>query len=394
VPDDVPLPETPPTPGPTNGTPHTDPAVIAHIAFRQQVWRDAMDRFVEYVHAGDPDGRISAPLGESYRRQSADFSNLDYAGLTDEADQVVHSYDFFWHVEDPVWQAAAAVASFRGITGLPVAFEYDAPDNLLNLGYTPAQLVAMGREAHAAGAGLKVANHSYSEVLPSDHRYIPDLVRVWKSGLPRDATLHAPPEETVLLFLSKWANYLYMEPTEWLHEAQFGLWRLLEELAIPVRIICEDNLDEDLARYRALVVGFSPPALMPPADRARLEALDLPRVTDVPAAPEPRDGQPVTIAGGLADVALGHDALPVRPIDLAGLGDGWTFALEAGPRRFAGVKDHRAVLGYPLGYLYLHGDDPDAHAGIFLDALTRVLCDGLAGEGRREADGGTAETSR
>lgn len=67
-----------------------------------------------------PGRPISAPLGESYRRQSASMANLDYWGLTRAAAQVVHSYDFFWHAKDPAWMAAASVDAFQGITGLPV----------------------------------------------------------------------------------------------------------------------------------------------------------------------------------------------------------------------------------------------------------------------------------
>src|SRR5690606_8667200 len=94
---DAPLPDVPPVPPRTNGTPDNTPATKAWIAFREDVWRRSQRRFHAAIRAGDPDARTSAPLGEAYRRQAADFSNLDYHGLSRGADQVVHSYDFYWH---------------------------------------------------------------------------------------------------------------------------------------------------------------------------------------------------------------------------------------------------------------------------------------------------------
>ena len=107
----APLPDVPPVPKPTHGQPDTSAASIAWIGFREQVWRDAMRRFNSCARAGDPNAKTSAPLGESFRRGSAQMSNLDYFGLSRGADQIVHSYDFFWHIKDEPWHAAAAVAS-------------------------------------------------------------------------------------------------------------------------------------------------------------------------------------------------------------------------------------------------------------------------------------------
>jgi hypothetical protein len=54
-----------------------------------------------------------------------------------------------------------------------------------------------------------------------------------------------------------------------------------------VRVICEDNFEEDLAHYRGLYVGFSPPELIPPSYRAKLEALErrVPSVVEITHAP-------------------------------------------------------------------------------------------------------------
>lgn len=270
VADDVPLPEHPPVPPLTQGIPDTNPVHNAVIAFREQCWRDATARFAAALRAGDPIAKISIPLGESYRRESAHMANLDYWGYTRGADQVVHSYDFFWHAADPPWMASASVAAFQGITGLPVVFELDGPILLSNHGYSVEHLVSIGRAAHDQGAGLNVSNWSYHDALPSTHETVRAFAEIWREPA---VVPGAPREETALLFISKWAAYQYREPTEWLHGAQFGLWKWLRDQGVPVRIICEDNLGEDLRGYRELVNAFSPLPLVPAAARAALEAL-------------------------------------------------------------------------------------------------------------------------
>ena len=289
---DAALPDRPPTPAPTRSTPDNSLVSKAWIAFREQAWRDAMRRFVDHVRAGDPHAKISAPLGESFRRQSAQMSNLDYFGLSRGADQVVHSYDFYLHTKDDPFHAAAAVASFRGITGIDdIVFEFDGPDLVQKLGYDETAQLRIAEAALSQGAGLKAANYSYSAALPSSY---PLLVKL--GGVAASATTFSPQphDKTILLFCSKWANYCYREPDEWLHEAQFGAWRMLTARGLGVRIICEDNLDEDLSKYRGLYVAFSPPELMPASRRAQLDALQdqLPsivQITRAPAAPPARE---------------------------------------------------------------------------------------------------------
>lgn len=274
VPDDVPLPETPPVPPETAGTPDTNPVHRAVIAFREESWRGALRRFVAAVRAGDANARISVPLGESYRRQSALMSNLDYWGLSRGANQVVHSYDFFWHAGDPAWMAGASIAVFRGITGLPVSFEVDGPTILTDHGWTLERLLEAGRSAREAGAGLNVSNWSYADVLPSNQEAVRAFAEAWREPVPHR---EAPPAETALLFLSKWEFYCFREPDEQLHDTQFGIYKELADRGIPVRIICEDNLDEDLSSYRAMIVAGAPLEFLPAHAREKLEALPLPR---------------------------------------------------------------------------------------------------------------------
>jgi hypothetical protein len=282
---DAPLPNVPPVPQDTNGTPDNTPASKAFIAFREHVWREAMRRCGDALRAGDPNAKTSAPLGESYRRESAKMSNLDYFGLSRGASQVVHSYDFFWHPKDDAWMAAASVAAFQGITQLPVQFEFDGPALTENLGYTESQLLELTDATIAEGAGIKLANFSYGTKLPSEWSLVHKYGQRVASAKPQAAEAR---EKTVLLFISKWANYCYREKSEWLHDAQFGAWRMLTSLGVPVRFICEDNLTEDLSGYRGVYVAFSPPELLPASSRPKLDALTkrLPSIIELSAAPK------------------------------------------------------------------------------------------------------------
>lgn len=272
--DEVVLPERPEVPPMTQGEPDRNPSARAFIAFREHCWRRAVERFNEAIIEGDPNAKVSAPLGESYRRESAHMSNLDYWGLSRGASQVVHSYDFFWHHQDEPWQAAASVKAFQGITGLPVNFEFDGPSLMDTHGYTVEQLSAIGEQAASVGAGLKFANYSYSDRLPSEHPTIVELMKVWNGF---DTPFVSPPrEETVLLFVSKWMNYSYRESTEWLHDAQFGIYKSLRDKNIAVRFICEDNLQEDLSEYKSIIYACLQRDVLPEKDLLALEALNLP----------------------------------------------------------------------------------------------------------------------
>jgi hypothetical protein len=337
---DAELPDVPPVPKPTHGLPDNSAVSKAFIAFREQTWRDACRRFDEAIHAGDPDARISAPLGESYRRESAAFSNLDYWGMTRGAKQVVHSYDFFWHQKQDPWYAAAAVASFRGITQLPVVFEFDGPALQETFHYTVESEDAIADAAIGQGAGIKVANYSYSQELPSSYQVLRDFGAKLKHAKPQAA--EAAPKDTVLLFVSKWANYCYREPkSEWLHDAQFGAWKMLRDGGGHVRFICEDNLAEDLSGYKALYVALSPPELMPQEDQDRLTKLcaTLPSIIEVDAIPPLAKENAATARARDLTFATTADGLPIAPAN-----------------ELLQVQGKRVTVGYPLAYVWLHGD--------------------------------------
>jgi hypothetical protein len=270
---DAELPDMPPIPPATHGSPDVSAKSIAWIAFREQVWREAERKFNDAIRRGNPNARTSAPLGESYRAGSAQMSNLDYFGLSRGASQIVHSYDFFWHTKAEAWNAAAAVASFQGITGIAnIEFEFDGAAGLEKLGYTNEHQIAIARAVLAQGAGIKVANNSYDvNRLPSSWPILVELGKLAHGA--GDVPPPPPRDRIVLLFVSKWCNYCFRESTEWVHEKQFAAWRELTSKGVPVRMICEDNLGENLTGYRALGVAFCPIEVLPKKTRMALDAL-------------------------------------------------------------------------------------------------------------------------
>ena len=149
---DAALPDVPPVPPETHGTPDLSPVSIAWIGFREWVWRETLRKFNEAVRAGDPQAKTSAPLGESFRRGRRRCRIWITYGLSRGAQQICHSYDFFWHPKDGDWMAAAAVASFQGITGIDnVAFEFDGPALIQTLGYTEAHELRIADAVLAQG---------------------------------------------------------------------------------------------------------------------------------------------------------------------------------------------------------------------------------------------------
>lgn len=363
---DAPLPERPVVPSDTQGQPDRTPAHLAFIAFREHCWRDAVERFETAIRKGDPDARISAPLGESYRRQSAHMANLDYWGLTRGAVQVVHSYDFFWHAQDPAWMAAASVAAFQGITGLPAMFEFDGTESMSGLGYSVPHLLALGQQAARVGAGLKFANNSYTATLPSEQPLIRELIEVWRTAWRPPA--RTAEKDTVLLLFSKWANYVYRESSEWLHEAQFGVYKLFCDAGIPVRIINEDNLGEELDGYRAIYLAFSPRALLPLSALEQLEALPILILEDFAEIPETvpvKEG----LTEGMAAIRVSNERCPAGAQDLSHLGANYQFGLQLGAQKMLAFRKNHVIMGYAVGSMYLNDNAPAEHQGLVLWAL-------------------------
>lgn len=325
----APLPQTPRVPGETHGMPDRSPADLAFIAFRQENWRVALRRFNAAIRAGDPESRIVVQLGESYRRGSAQMSNLDYYGMSRSADKILQSYDFWWHAHQGIWEMQADLAAFQGITLKPVVIEFDSPGGMASVGYTPKFLSAMGRAAVSEGCGIEECNAGGYKTLPSSYSYM----TAWGRACQAAGLAHAVrpnPKKTILLYVSKWANYCYREPTEWLNEAQFGAWRMLTHDGFQVRMICGDNLKENLSDYRGLYVAFSPPQLMPIAARRRLRHLEseIPTIVEVAKIPHKLRDRPIIGENfkGSTGTALAAGRIP--HVDLPG--GRWKFYSQDG----------------------------------------------------------------
>ncbi len=272
----------PPVPRPTKGEPDLSPPVIDWIAFREQALADKMARLLSAVRRGDPSARTAVMLGESYRRGAASMANLAYWRYSRGADRVLHSYDFFWH--GPKDRRAAGVATdiMRGVTGKPVVFEIDGPILFDKFGYTDDDLVAIGRMALDHGAvGLNVANFCYTDKPLSAFGFLARLGR----AVARLNAERRPPalSSKRWYYVSKWANYVYREPTEWVHERQFdGYLRRTGRPDRP-RIVTDENLLHDDATG-VEEIHIAPPLVIDERVARRIEALSE-RIRVTPADP-------------------------------------------------------------------------------------------------------------
>lgn len=257
----------PPLPRMTRGVPATDCGENDWIRFRELALADWVEAFAASVRKHDPSARISVPLGESFRSESAAFANLGYWDYSRPADEVVHSYDFFMHGARHVGDVALSTATVSGITQRPTVVEIDGPILFETYGYTPDQLVDAARIALDAGAvGVQVCNWGSSDLAPQSWmREIGTMVRA------RPNTSVKSP--TALYYVSKWQNYVYREQNEDLYEQQFGLLRKLSAAKLPVRVVTDENLIHDNLRAEVL---FAPSAqVMDAAARERLRAISL-----------------------------------------------------------------------------------------------------------------------
>src|SRR5690606_25684473 len=163
------------------------------------------------------------------------------------------------------------------------------------------------------------------------------------------------------------ANYLYREPSEWLHDAQFGWWKLLDDMQIPTRIICEDNLSEDLSNYRAIILAFSPLDLLPKEDLQRIEQLQIPQIREILSTPALRPSKDTTLRSFAGAITV--------PADLTffWLKDETTSStpglMRDGNRAYGIMTEPgRLSLGFPFGYTYLKSNG-EAHRSLTTEML-------------------------
>lgn len=255
----------PPVPESTEGDPDFSPMVRDWILYREQVLADWVRAFAHTVRAEDSSARISVPLGESYRRESAAFANLDYWGYSRAADEVVHSYDFFWHGPERKALVITAVAAMAGITQRPVVLEIDGPHAIEHYGYTVEDYREIGNLARDAGAyGIQVTNWGSVEV--ATQQWMAELGQDLQNRQDESGSAEEP---QVLYYVSKWLNYAYREPGESLYDLQFGLFSELRAAGFSARIVTDENLLEEAFDAKTLVIPYAPLIDAPVRERIR-----------------------------------------------------------------------------------------------------------------------------
>ena len=268
----------PPVPESTQGEPDLSPMVHDWILFRERALAEWAHAFAYTVHAEDPSARISVPLGESYRRESAAFANLDYWGYSREADEIVHSYDFFWHGPQGKEQVKTAVATMAGIAQRPIVLEIDGSYAIEHHGYTVQDYREIGNLARDAGAaGIQVTNWGSVDV----------NAQAWMRKLGHDlrdraGTSGHSEQPQVLYYVSKWLNYAYREPDESWYDRQFGLFSSLRAAGIPARIVTDENLLHEDFDATTLVIPCAPVIDAPVRERIRALSYGMRVVADQP----------------------------------------------------------------------------------------------------------------
>lgn len=249
----------------TTGEPDVGPSSTDWIRFREWALAEWVRNFAATVRLADDRAGVSVPLGESFRRQSAEFGNLAYWVYSRPADEIVHSYDFFWHGRDGLHNVPLAMAIMSGITQKPVVFEIDGPVLLEKFGYKHDDLTAAGRSAIESGAtGVQVTNWGSTD--PVAQSWMGELGK-WLRTRRANQDSADPPR--ALYYVSKWQNYCYREPTEWLHERQFALWHRLRSAGIPTRIVTDENLIYEDLRAQFLLLPFANVIDLPARERIR-----------------------------------------------------------------------------------------------------------------------------
>ncbi len=239
----------PPVPQNTNGGPSTDAASADWIRFREATLTDWVSAFAAAVRKHDPAARISVPLGESFRAESAAFANLAYWNYSRPADEIVHSYDFFMHGPAHVDDVALATAIMTGIAQRPTVIEIDGPILIEKYGYTPKHLVTAASRALGNGAvGVQVTNWGSADLAAQPW--------IGEIGAAIQAPRETAPKSTppILYYASKWQNYSVRDPNLDLFDTQFRALRILLDAGADVRVVTDENLLHEELRASTMLV--------------------------------------------------------------------------------------------------------------------------------------------
>lgn len=229
----------PPVPENTSGGPSTDAACADWIRFREAALTDWVTGFAAVIRKHDPAARISVPLGESFRSESAAFANLAYWNYSRPADEIVHSYDFFMHGPEHIDDIALATEIMRGITQRPTIIEIDGPILVEKLGYTTDSLVNAAQYALDRGAeGVQVTNWGSADL--SGQAWLRAIGDECKLKDSRNGVTLS--ERGPWYYVSKWENYCVRDPNATLFERQFATLREMRKANMRFRIVTDENL--------------------------------------------------------------------------------------------------------------------------------------------------------
>lgn len=232
-------------------------STVAWIRLREQRLNGVVADLHGAIRRADPTAIISAPLGEAFRAQSAEFSNQDIAGLSRTADNVVFSFDFFIHSPDEPEIVEEVVATYLDVCGRPMRIELDGIGEGAYERFGDDGMYRVAEAALRAGAtGINVANFTQERRWVEDLGQFEFLSRIGE--LVHSARPVVRPEPQTLIYVSKWTQYAYREPTEWVRRAQYGLVRAIRT-SRPVRILTDENVESiDLDPAIPLVIPWAP----------------------------------------------------------------------------------------------------------------------------------------
>ena len=242
--------------------PDLDQATIDWIRFREERLAHVIAQYYSALRRGDPTSEISAPLGECFRKDAAEFANQDIHGLTRGADNVVFSYDFFIHSPHELWKMDQMIRAYADISRLPIKVELDGVATGTYVRYGDEPMFEFALTALNAGAvGINVANYTQERRWAEDLSKFPFMARlgdhIAKLNSGRSAIGEPLPPDT-LVYISKWTQYCFRGRDEWLHAAQFGFEKLVRDAGRRTRFVTDENLlSESLHGFEVLVVPFA-----------------------------------------------------------------------------------------------------------------------------------------